>query len=113
MRYLHRTHGVSVAWLHEIFREKKNLDLVYEASDSMCADIYTKAFTDKVKWVAVCHLINVVEPKAFSQLVQSKASVVGVDGELSSCSSPKETRRKGEHSPGVEAVSATAASWGL
>ena len=48
MRYLHRAHGVAVAWLHEVFRDKTNLDLVYEASDSMRADIYTKSFADKV-----------------------------------------------------------------
>ena len=58
-----------MAWLHEVFRDKKHMDLVYESSDSMCADIYTKAFTDKVKWSAVCCLINVVEPRAFSRLV--------------------------------------------
>ena len=72
MRYLHRTHGVSVAWLHEIFKSKKYLDLVYETTDRMCADIYTKAFTDKAKWTAVCQLINVVDPSSFPHLVKSK-----------------------------------------
>ena len=46
MRYLHRAHRVSVSWLHECFKGKKDLDIVYEKSDNMCADIYTKAFTD-------------------------------------------------------------------
>ena len=48
MRYLHRTHRVSVGWLHEAFRDD-HLDLVYEMTARMCADIYTKAFTDQVK----------------------------------------------------------------
>eukprot|EP00972_Heterocapsa_arctica_P037163 5471650-Heterocapsa_arctica.AAC.1 len=50
MRYLQMTHGVSVAWLHEIFKNKE-LDLNYELSSRMCADIYTKAFTDAILWV--------------------------------------------------------------
>ena len=42
----------------------------------MCADIYTKAFSDKLKWQSVCALINVVDPKSFSQLVKSKADTL-------------------------------------
>ena len=48
MRYLHRTHHVSVAWLHERFQDVK-LSLAYEVTTRMCADIYTKAFTSKDK----------------------------------------------------------------
>ena len=43
MRYLGRTHGVSVAWLHETFKGD-DLQLAYEISARMCADIFTKAF---------------------------------------------------------------------
>eukprot|EP00972_Heterocapsa_arctica_P005172 768374-Heterocapsa_arctica.AAC.1 len=50
MRYLLPTHGVSVAWLHGTFK-KDCFDLDYELSSRMCADIYTKAFTDAVLWV--------------------------------------------------------------
>ena len=39
----------------------------------MCADIHNKAFTDKVKWASVCGLINIIDPKNFSHLVESKA----------------------------------------
>ena len=45
MRYLGRTHRCSVAWLHERFRES-DLALMYDISSRMCADIYTKAFTE-------------------------------------------------------------------
>eukprot|EP00972_Heterocapsa_arctica_P028406 4176365-Heterocapsa_arctica.AAC.1 len=31
--------------------KKKELDLNYELSSRMCADIYTKAFTDAILWV--------------------------------------------------------------
>ena len=45
MRYLGRTHGVSVAWLHETFKGE-DLSLAYEISTRMCADIFTKALVD-------------------------------------------------------------------
>ena len=57
MRYLHRTHRVSVAWLHERFKGKVDLDIVYEKSDNMCADIYTKAFTDRVRCPGVLSVV--------------------------------------------------------
>ena len=45
MRYLHRTHRVSVARLHEAYM-RKDFDLVYELTSKKFADIYTKAFVD-------------------------------------------------------------------
>lgn len=62
MRYLRRTHRVSVSWLHERFAND-DLILVYEVSCRMAADIYTKAFTDGIKWDAVRTLINILDPK--------------------------------------------------
>ena len=38
MRYLGRTHRISVAWLHEVFKDPNHL-LVYEESNTMCVDI--------------------------------------------------------------------------
>eukprot|EP00972_Heterocapsa_arctica_P024361 3593237-Heterocapsa_arctica.AAC.1 len=82
MRYLLRTHGVSVAWLRETFKNKC-LDLGYELSSRMCADIYTKASTDACKWVEVCDLINIVDPKRLLGLIQHVADVVaGLDDDV-------------------------------
>ena len=39
MRYLARTHRVSVAWLHEV-RQMKEIRMVYEATSQMCAGIF-------------------------------------------------------------------------
>ena len=39
MRYMERTQGVSVAWLHEMFQQE-HLALVYEISSKMAADIH-------------------------------------------------------------------------
>lgn len=68
MRYLSRTHGISVAWLHECFR-RKELVLTHEDTKLMAADIYTKAFFDKDQWIAACWLINVVDPDDLQMLI--------------------------------------------
>ena len=49
MKYLHRTHRVSVAWLHEIY-ESEQVEVEYELSSKMRAGMYTKASTDPAKW---------------------------------------------------------------
>ena len=66
MRYLKRIHRVSVAWLHERFKSN-DFELVYEVSCRMAADIYTKAFSDPFKWVAVCGLMNIFDPKTLKK----------------------------------------------
>eukprot|EP00972_Heterocapsa_arctica_P044286 6538916-Heterocapsa_arctica.AAC.1 len=46
----------------------------------MCADIYTKAFTDAILWVHVCDLINIVDPKRLHGLMQHVSEVgAGLD----------------------------------
>ena len=50
MRHLGRTHGVSVAWMHEQLSIHPFTDLIYTESHEMAADIYTKAFTDADRW---------------------------------------------------------------
>ena len=69
MRYLHRTHRVSVAWLHEVF-SGDHLTMVYEVSAKMCADIFTKGFTDKTSWDAVCRLINHIDADKLDQILK-------------------------------------------
>ena len=48
MRYLGRTRRISVAWLHTLIQDPKH-QLVYAESSSMCADIYSEGFSDRVK----------------------------------------------------------------
>ena len=62
MTDLERTHGVSVAWLHEIF-QADHIALVYEITGKMAADIYTKGYDDARKWKSVTSLINIVTPE--------------------------------------------------
>ena len=61
MRYATRTSRLPIAWLHERFNAG-DIEIKYEVSARMSADIYTKAFTDADKWLAACWLINVVDP---------------------------------------------------
>ena len=63
-RTLGRTHGVCVAWLHENFTNG-HFDLIYEKTDAQAADIFTKGFTDQVKWEHACRNINHVDPAIF------------------------------------------------
>ena len=72
MRYLGRTHGVSVAWLHETFKGK-DLDVAYDVSARMCADIYTKAFTDPERWKLASSLICACDPKELDMLAKLPA----------------------------------------
>ena len=45
----------------------------------MCADIYTKAFTDATKWQAVCDLISIVDPRRLRQFLLAFSIDVGKD----------------------------------
>jgi hypothetical protein len=64
MRYATRTARLPIAWMHERF-QAGDINLKYEVSAQMAADIYTKAFTDADKWLTACWMINVVDPKIF------------------------------------------------
>jgi hypothetical protein len=68
LRYLLRTHRISIAWLHEVFKMSE-IELVYAKTDTMCADIYTKAFSDQRKWEAACWLIGVIDPTDLVKIV--------------------------------------------
>ena len=65
----------------------------------MCADIYTKAFSDRLKWQSVCALINVVDPKSFSQLVKSKAEMLREQSQEEQSSRPKAQKQDNTEIP--------------
>ena len=59
MRHIGRTHDVSVKWLHDQFLSKKHrLRLVNCDTEEQSADVFTKAFEDRVKWQHACRLIG-------------------------------------------------------
>ena len=59
MRHIGRTHCVSISWLQEQVSGKYTR-MHYCPTDRQCADIYTKTFEDKFKWIHARILINVV-----------------------------------------------------
>jgi hypothetical protein len=60
MRHLSKTKGISVAWLHQICSPDDVL-LRYISTSLMAADIFTKMFTDKIKWIYLCMLGGLFE----------------------------------------------------
>ena len=61
MRHIGRTHGICIAWLSERF---KNKDFVMTIcpTDYMCADIFTKFFTNNDTWRHALSLIGHCDP---------------------------------------------------
>lgn len=68
MRYLGRVHRISIPWLHERCASEV-VSLLYDESENMSADIYTKAFRNKDKWRDACWLINTTDPKLLHELI--------------------------------------------
>ena len=62
MRHLERTHGISIASMHEYF-QKDHFVLIYEITAKMAADIHTKGFKNPMAWKKACMLINLLEPQ--------------------------------------------------
>ena len=56
LSHLNRTHRVNVSWLCEVFRNLNEVELKYCKTDEMAADIFTKAFTNPIKWNAALDL---------------------------------------------------------
>ena len=59
LRHLNRTHRVNVSWLCEVFRDLNEVGLKYCKTGEMAADIFTKAFTNPIKWNAALDLIGI------------------------------------------------------
>ncbi len=70
MRYLQRTHRVSVAWIKEVC-DQPHVRVEYTSSDAMAADIFTKGFTDIHRWHHACAPINVGQPDHILQYAVS------------------------------------------
>ena len=61
MRHMQRTHGLDLAWLTEQF-QKGDYRIEYSPTRSMFADVFTKAFTDRLKWILAKKLIGHFKP---------------------------------------------------
>ena len=76
MRYIGRTHGVSIAWLHERFKEQHHL-MTYCESSKQAGDIYTKPFIDAAKWESVYNLIGVCHPSLLHAVIHDFVATYG------------------------------------
>ena len=68
MRHLNRHHRISVGFLHEVF-QRSDWELLYTPSEEMCADIFTKAFSDPTKWRAARMLVNIASKTELNELL--------------------------------------------
>ena len=57
MRHLNRTHKVDLRFLHEQV-ENGNMIVAQCPTNEMCADIFTKSFSNSDKWTHACSLIG-------------------------------------------------------
>ena len=60
LRHLNGTHRVNVSWLCEVFKNLDEVEVKYCKTDEMAADIFTKAFTNPIKWNAALDLIGII-----------------------------------------------------
>ena len=64
MRYLHRTHRISIATLHEIITGQVSdakINCEYTTSAEMAADIFTKGFTDNHTWKHATRSVGIID----------------------------------------------------
>ena len=74
MRYLGRTHGISIQFLFEHMGAActdTRFNLVYTNTLNMVADIHTKGFSDEKKWKHASELCNVVYAHEYSQTIKN------------------------------------------
>ena len=78
MRHVGRTHGVSIAFLHEAWKAG-HFVVEYVPSALQCADVFTKAFAVPLAWQAVCRLVNISSPHDIQHMVSSVGVPFGVE----------------------------------
>ena len=76
MRHIGRTHRIAVSWLHEVLGKESDrigpsdIETWYTNSDRMRADIYTKAFTDSIKWEHATKMIGMATMTQIDAIVK-------------------------------------------
>ena len=70
MRHLNRSHGVSIASIHELWKAGE-FTVEYVPSSLQSADIFTKSFTLPRQWEAVCRLVGICAVEDVAHMVVS------------------------------------------
>ena len=106
LRHLSRTHRVNICFIAERFACDPNIKIVTTKSDDQAADIYTKRFTDPIKWGQLLYLNGIVDPKAFWSSSSLDAYLVSQTG----VGYVKRGGKKAPPEPTVEEIPLTKAS---
>ena len=102
MRTLGRTHGISVAWLHES-HQRGDFELRYEQSSIMAADIFTKGITVPLAFDGACQLVNTcAEPDIQSMCARLGLPPLSAAGGENAGSGPSARMDRG---PGLASMS--------
>ena len=59
LRHISRTHGVNVAWLHEVF-QRPEFRWRDQPTLGPCSDIFTKPLTAAAAWRRACDLVGII-----------------------------------------------------
>ena len=76
MRWLSRNHGLAIRYLYDHLGNEETKDgtqLMYNRSQWMAADIYTKPFNNGGKWRQASELVNVIDPKDSKEVIAGRA----------------------------------------
>ena len=75
MRHIGRTHGVSVAEIHDR-HDRGEFSIQFTDSENQAADIYTKAFIDPLKWEHALKLIGVCHRDSIRSVIKDTVNRV-------------------------------------
>jgi hypothetical protein len=78
MRWLSRNHGLAIRHLYDHLGNEETKDetrLVYTRSEWMAADIYTKMFAEKDKWLKACELVNIIDPVDIKEVILRRSEI--------------------------------------
>ena len=89
MRFLRRHHRLSIGLLHETF-SRDDWHLRHCESGRMCADIFTKTFSDIAHWNALLDLVNHLDPAVLDQFFTMHGAGSHLDNVYTTKKSPKE-----------------------
>ena len=99
MRYLSRTQGLNVGWLYERLQSPE-LELGYTMSSEMAADIFTKSFTCRIKWLEVCRLVDLIAHSHAPSVVPTAGG--GKTRDQPATPAPQPAKTNGRHAPTKE-----------
>ena len=100
MRHIGRTHRIAVSWLHEVLGKETDqigpddIETWYTNSDRMRADIYTKAFTDSIKWDHATKMIGMAAMTQIEPIVKFMSENFKTEQDQ-----PKEPKTKSDDDP--------------